>query len=104
MRVIGIGQSAAGDDGVGFAVIEALRQQGVPRGIELCIAAEPSSLLSLLETPSSVLLVDAVVGLLVGEVKLLPLETFSQVLTPLSSHGISLTDTIKMARLLFPET
>ena len=34
-RIVGLGQPAAGDDGVGLAVLDWLRERGVPAGVEL---------------------------------------------------------------------
>ena len=104
MRIIGVGQPAAGDDGVGLVILEALRARSVPPGVELCVAVEASSLLSLLETPAPVLLLDAVVGLAVGEVRVLRPEDLTEGLSPLSSHGINVIDALTLARLLFAET
>ena len=43
-RVIGLGQAAAGDDGVGLAVLDALRARGVPADVELVRATEDVAL------------------------------------------------------------
>ena len=44
-RVIALGQAAAGDDGVGFAILEEIRRRGVPAGVELTSAPDPTALL-----------------------------------------------------------
>ena len=44
MRVIGIGQRVAGDDGVGHAVIDALAAVALPAGTELLHARDASEL------------------------------------------------------------
>lgn len=58
--VIGVGASAAGDDGVGFSVIEELRSV-VPGSTRLACVSEPSGLLPLLEGEARVVIVDAAV-------------------------------------------
>ncbi|HSK04709.1 MAG TPA: hypothetical protein VK932_25840, partial [Kofleriaceae bacterium] len=56
--VVGIGQDAAGDDGVGLAVARAL----AGRGLEVRQAADASVVLALLEAGRRVVIVDAVIG------------------------------------------
>jgi hydrogenase maturation protease len=111
-RVIGLGQAAAGDDGVGLAVLEEIRRVGAPPGTEIVEAWEATGLIALLETPDRVIVVDAVVGhFRVGEV----LELRGEALPwrrdepgergrwrPLSSHGVSLEQAIALARVLTP--
>jgi hydrogenase maturation protease len=100
-----MGQTCAGDDGVGFAVLEALRRGGVPEGVELLGVAEPTALISLLDAAVPVLLVDAAVGAgAAGEVLSLPasaLETRRPRL--LSSHGLGVAEALSLARALSPE-
>ncbi|HSP80256.1 MAG TPA: hydrogenase maturation protease [Myxococcaceae bacterium] len=104
LRVIGLGQAAAGDDGVGLAVLEYLRVQGVPEGVELLEAEEPSALLPLLETPARVVLVDAVLAAPAGEVlELAPDELAQRGFSTLSSHGLGVAQAVALARLLSPE-
>ena len=103
-RVIALGQGAAGDDGVGLAVYEALRAQGVPDGVELVRAAEDSALLSLLETDVPVVLVDAALGSPAGEViELAPEELAPRGLRPVSTHGLGLAQALELARTVAPE-
>lgn len=105
-RVIGLGQAAAGDDGVGLAILDRLRAMGVPAGTTLFEAAEATGLIPLLETGDAVVLVDAVVGHgTVGEV----LELDEQMLNarpegprPLSTHGVDVGQAIALARVLSP--
>jgi len=102
-RVIGLGQAAAGDDQVGLAVIEHLRRAGIPEGVELLAAAEPSALLPLLETPGPVVLVDAVLAAPAGEVLVLePEELESRGLSTMSTHGLGVAQAVALARLLSP--
>jgi hydrogenase maturation protease len=104
-RIVALGQTAAGDDGVGFAVLEALRRDGVPEGVELVGVAEPTALIPLLDAVAHVLLVDAAVGAgEAGEVLSLPataLETRRPRL--LSSHGVGVAEAVALARALSPE-
>lgn len=102
-RVIGLGQSAAGDDQVGLAVIEHLRETGAPEGVELLAAAEPSALLPLLETPAPVVLVDAVLAAPAGAVLVLePEELEQRGLSTMSTHGLGVAQAVSLARLLSP--
>jgi hydrogenase maturation protease len=102
-RVIGLGQAAAGDDQVGLAVIEHLREAGAPEGLELLAVPEPSALLPLLETPGPVVLVDAVLAAPAGEVLVLePEELEQRGISTLSTHGLGVTQAVALARLLSP--
>ncbi|WP_224246307.1 hydrogenase maturation protease [Hyalangium gracile] len=102
-RVIGLGQAAAGDDQVGLAVIEHLRERGAPDGVELLTAAEPSALLPLLETPAPVVLVDAVLAAPPGEVLVLePEELEQRGLSTMSTHGLGVAQAVALARVLSP--
>jgi len=103
VRIIGLGQAAGGDDGVGLAVVEWLRRRGVPDGVELHIAPEPSALLPLLEGGAPVVVVDAALGAPAGQVlELGPEALASQAATPVSSHGLSVFQAIALARLISP--
>jgi hydrogenase maturation protease len=102
-RVIGIGQEAAGDDHAGLAVLEHLRARGVPEGVELLRAAEPSALVPLLETPAPVVLVDAVLASPAGEVLVLEPEALEQRgFSSVSTHGLGVAQAVALARLLSP--
>ena len=103
-RVIALGQPAAGDDGVGFAVLEEIRRRGVPAGVELISVADPTELLALLETTDDVVLVDAVLGATPGIVLQLAIEELAERgLQGLSSHGIAVSQLIGLVRLLSPD-
>jgi hydrogenase maturation protease len=103
-RVIALGQAAAGDDGVGLAVLEALRARGVPAGVELVRAPEDVALVSLLETPAPVVLVDAVLGHPAGEVLELGLADLGgRGARAVSTHGIGVPEAVELARTLAPE-
>lgn len=104
VRVIGIGQPAAGDDGVGLVVLDALRRRDLPAGVRLHAVAEPSGILPLLEGASAVVLVDAVLGARPGDV--LHLEAASLAgarVVPLSTHGLGVAQALALARTLAPE-
>jgi hydrogenase maturation protease len=104
-RVIALGQRAAGDDGVGLAVLEELRRHGVPEGIELVHAPEDGALITLLETRAAVVLVDAVLGREPGEVlELAPEELEARGLRPVSTHGLGAAQAIALARTVAPAT
>lgn len=105
VRVIGIGQRAAGDDGVGPAVIDALRVEGAGEGIDLCEVNEPSALLPLLSGARRVILVDAALGGGgPGTIHVLAPESLAaQEITPISTHGISVGQALGLARVLAPD-
>lgn len=102
-RVIGVGQSLAGDDGVGPAVIERLRAR-IPEGVELRLAAEPSELVELLAYPGPVVVVDAVLDPgSAGSVRALEIEQFACApAVSLSSHGLGVAQAIELGRTLYP--
>jgi hydrogenase maturation protease len=96
--VVGIGQLAAGDDGVGLAVAREL----AGRGVAVRESADASILLSLLEAGHRVVVVDAVAGGgPPGSVIRLALDAFGSGPTPLSSHGVSVAEAIAVARMLY---
>lgn len=104
-RVIGIGQPAAGDDAVGFAVIRAMQQQTLPASVELRQAASPLDCIHLLENIRRAFLVDAVVG---GPSPGRVLELSEHELRNdrcrlLSSHGTNLLQVLELARVLDPQ-
>lgn len=106
MRVIGIGQPSAGDDGAGIAVARALREHPVPAGVEIHEITDTTRLVELLEGIRRAILIDAVVG---GRAPgallcLTPEELDGQHVTPLSSHGVSVGQLIQLARTLAPAT
>ena len=90
-RIIAIGQRAAGDDAVGLAVLERLRQMALPLGTELVEVGEATALIALLETRLPVILLDAVVGPgREGEVLELDVDALEPGgSTPVSTHGVN---------------
>jgi hydrogenase maturation protease len=106
VRIIGIGQRAAGDDGAGPAVLDRLRTGGAVRTeLELCEVAEPAALLPLLEGARRVIIVDA--ALAAGEpgavLVLHPADLETRPLSPVSTHGMSVGQAIALARALDPD-
>ena len=61
VRVIGLGQRVAGDDGVGLCVLDAL-EQDPPAGVELCRVADAAQLVELVQGAERVVVVDAAVA------------------------------------------
>ena len=103
VRVIGLGQAAAGDDGVGLAVLEQLRKHGLPDGVELAEACEDTALISLLQVPGLVVLIDAVLGTPPGEVvELTPEQLVGRTRRSVSTHGIGVCQAIELARVAWP--
>lgn len=105
LRIIGIGRRTGGDDGAGPAVIDYLRKEGQTEHIELHEIGEPSALLPLLEEAERVVIVDAALGAgAPGNVHIVrPEELDACPLTSVSTHGMSVGQTIALARVLEPE-
>jgi len=103
VRVIGIGQRAAGDDGAGLAVLDALRRAELPAEVECLAVAEPSAMLPLLCTQGRVIIVDAVVASTAGDLlELAAHQVGAAALCSLSSHGLSVPQAIELARATEP--
>jgi hydrogenase maturation protease len=103
-RVIGLGQAAAGDDGVGLVVLARLRERGVPEGVDVVRAPDGAALVELLETRAPVVVVDAVLGTPAGEVlELVPSDLARRGLRPVSTHGLGVADAVELARVLAPD-
>lgn len=100
-RVVALGQRAAGDDGVGLAVLDRLREHAPP-GVELVELADASALIPLIETSAPLVVVDAVVmdGRSAGDVVELEAEALPPGARPVSSHGIDLCQAIAIGRSL----
>lgn len=99
LRVIGIGQAHAGDDGVGLQVVEALRQLGDP-GNECIALSDPSELVEYLQTEIPVVVVDAVLGEPIGTVVELEPEKLDVTASGVSTHGVTVAQAIALARSL----
>lgn len=104
-RIVGLGAAAAGDDGVGPAVIAHLRGGDggavAPGDVELCAAREPTELVTLLCHPGAVVLVDAVVGAPAGAVQVIAPDALDPAAAfAASSHGLGVAAAIALARTL----
>jgi hydrogenase maturation protease len=100
-RVIGVGERARGDDGVGPAVLARLRESGLPGDVDLVEVRDATALVPLLAGADPVIVVDAVVGLRPGTVReLRPDDLASRAALAVSSHGVGVGEAIELARVL----
>lgn len=101
VRVIGLGQRAAGDDGVGLDVLDALAASA-PAGAELHRVSDSAELVELLQGAERVVIVDAAVGAgPPGSVRVLRAgDLDSGPVAPLSSHGMSVAAAIELSSVL----
>lgn len=95
--ILGMGQLGGGDDGVGLAVIDALRLQGVPASY-----GDPTRLVEALGACERVVLVDALLGEEPGRVRVLREDQLSGA-RPVSSHAMSVPQAVGLARALEPD-
>jgi hydrogenase maturation protease len=95
--VVGLGQPAAGDDGVGLVVAQTL----VGRGLEVRESTDATVLLALLEARRRVVLVDAVIAGPPGAVLQLDAGALASGRAPLSSHGLGVVEALALARTLY---
>jgi hydrogenase maturation protease len=103
--VIGLGQPAAGDDGVGIAVIVRLRADGDVEGVSYETVEEAAALVERLQSGCPVIIVDALVGGgKPGDVVVLDAEHLAGEARPLSTHGISVAQAVALACALAPES
>lgn len=101
IRIIGLGQEAAGDDGVGPAVIAALGSAPLPDGVALATARDAGALIDLLQGCEHAVVVDAAVGAgPPGSVQLLEPGDLQRSASPLSSHGLGVGEAIQLSRVL----
>jgi hydrogenase maturation protease len=106
--VIGVGSEYRRDDGVGPAVIAALRSVGVPDGVELTVSdGEPTRLLEAWTGAELVVIVDAVRGASPTPGRLHRTELGAPATEPgtagrtvASSHGLGVLDAVALARAL----
>lgn len=105
VRIVGIGRRTGGDDGAGPAVIDWLRQEKPLPNVELHEIGEPSALIPLLENNGRVIIIDAALSTREpGNVFIVrPEELDAYPATSLSTHGMSVGQTIALARVLAPE-
>ncbi len=104
LMVVGVGNRHRGDDGIGPAVVDAIRADTNLAGIDTVVAAgDLSDLVVTWTSDHDVIIVDAMVGggdpgsirTINGLDGTLPAAG-----RPLSSHGFGLVDTLELARLL----
>jgi hydrogenase maturation protease len=96
--VIGIGNALRGDDGVGPAILDALRDQ-VPRGVTLVETdGEPTRLLEAWEGADLAVVLDAVPGTAPGRVRRIEPKTLSPGTS--GSHGLGAGDAVELGELL----
>lgn len=103
-RIIGIGQTMAGDDAVGLAVVEHLARTLDAADVEVIAVTEPSRMVPLLtDGANPVILVDAVLdGGRPGRVVVLKANRRSKARL-LSTHGVGVRDAIALARATDPD-
>ncbi|MCB9678940.1 MAG: hydrogenase maturation protease [Alphaproteobacteria bacterium] len=97
VTVVGLGQPAAGDDGVGCAIVESLHDD-LPNGVQLVVLRDAAPLVELLDG-RPVVLVDAVVGLAPGTLHRLTPAQLGQVRL-WSTHGMGVTDALGLAEAI----
>jgi hydrogenase maturation protease len=101
IRIVGVGQRYAGDDGVGRFIVEQLRADGFPTlGVD-----DGAGLLNVLGTGASrVIVIDAVVGGgAPGTVHVLNRADIEEGPRPVSSHGITVLEAIELGERFNPE-
>jgi len=102
LRIIGIG-SPHGDDRFGWAVVEALHQQGLPAGVQLQSLDRPGpALLSHLQAGGPTILVDAAdAGLPAGQLRWVDRRELAR--APLdgeTSHCLGIQESLQLADAL----
>lgn len=98
--IVGVGQRYAGDDGVGRAVAEALSASGIPAR---AVDGGAGLLNILMGQPSSVLVIDAVIGGgAPGTIHVLRRDAFDAAFRPVSSHGLGVLGAIDLATRFHP--
>lgn len=104
LLVVGVGNAARGDDGIGPAVIEAIRAEPELADAETMVAAgDLSDLVVTWEPDQDVVVVDAMIGggppgtiVTIDGLR----DPLPEADRPLSSHGFGLADTVQLARAL----
>lgn len=103
-RIIGLGQPAAGDDGIGIAVARRLRNDTFPGSVEVHEVSDPVQLINLLNEIDRAILIDAVVSNgEPGHITCLAADSLAKAGVKLiSSHGISIAQILELAHTLAP--
>lgn len=100
VALIGIGNVHRRDDGIGPAVVGHVAATN-PDGVRIVVcAAEPTAILDAWDGCLLAVLVDAAVGLPAGSVRQCSLAELDEIVTPVSSHDLSLRHTYELARAL----
>lgn len=99
-RLVGLGQPAAGDDGVGIVVLRAMIAAGLPSGVTTTEIRDAAPLVDLLCGEAPVLLLDAVLGPAPGAVVVLDEAALAGEVTALSTHALSVPAAVGLARAL----
>lgn len=99
--IVAMGQRVAGDDGVGLAVLDALRARALGPELELRELRDASELLELLDRDRPIVVLDALLDAVPGSVRVLdPSVLCRQPPSAVSSHGLSLRQAVELARAL----
>lgn len=101
VRVIGLGQRVAGDDGVGLCVLDALARDPPP-GVELRRVSDSAQLVELVQGARRVVVVDAAVAAgPTGTVRTIEASALADsAVAPVSTHGVSVGQALDLARVL----
>jgi hydrogenase maturation protease len=101
--VIGLGNPLMGDDGLGLAALERLREAwDIPAGVELVDGGTwGMNLLPIIEDAERVLLIDAIeIGAAPGTEVVIPRDCLPRYLTTkISPHQVDLSDVLALAEL-----
>lgn len=105
VRIVALGQIAAADDGVGFAVLEAIDPRALPPEARCFAARDATDLIAHLSACDALLLIDAVrapdpPGTIL-ELELADLAASGR--APLSSHVLSVPDAVSLAAIVHPD-
>lgn len=104
IRVVGLGQRAAGDDAVGLLVVDALVDR-VPPCVTLHPVGDPAELVELCDGKARVIVVDAVVdGSPPGTVRRVEVRELAPAGRGLSTHGLSVPQALELAGVLHGPT
>ncbi|MEW6046729.1 MAG: hydrogenase maturation protease [Bacillota bacterium] len=116
VRVIGVGNPFAGDDGAGIEVVRRLRAEGLDPEVEAVEAGDATVVIDALQGVKKAVVVDAAVRQgpagAVGDrryeagqvIRLTPEQLSRTGLTPLSTHGVGVADAIRLAQISSPRT
>jgi hydrogenase maturation protease len=102
IRLVGIGQPAAGDDGVGIAVVREVAKQPWSYRLAIHETNDPLRLIDWLDTGCRMILVDAVVGNgRCGTIaRLGPDDLAGGSAHPVSSHGLNVAQVIELSNVI----